>query len=257
MTAHQKIRSATGISFTRDWALFLDVDGTLLDLTEHPARVTVSPEVLELIEHLRARLNGAIALISGRELRNLDELFGMKELPAAGLHGIELRPGNGSLDTRVQTVDKAALDLFRDRLQRLADTHDGLWLEDKGLGIAVHYRQAPELQEQVENVLTEVLAERSHEFQLQRGKMLAEIKSRRFDKGFAIREFMDSSPFSGRTPVFIGDDVTDEDGFAVVNEMQGISIKVGDGNSLARYHLPAPRDVINWLREYAHFLESD
>lgn len=256
MSADQKIRSATGISFTRHWALFLDVDGTLLDLADHPANVTVSPEVLALIQQLRGHLDGAIALISGRELRSLDELFGIRELAAAGLHGVELRFGNGSLDTRVQTVDTAALNLFRKRLKRLAEAHNGLWLEDKGLGIAVHYRQAPELQQDVEHILTEVLAERSDEFQLQRGKMLAEIKSRRFDKGFAIREFMGSSPFSGRVPVFIGDDITDEDGFAVVNEMEGYSIKVGDGSSLARYHLPAPRDVINWLHQYARFLSG-
>lgn len=256
MSANNGILSANGITFGRDWALFMDVDGTLLELVDQPDRVSVNDELRELVGALKDHLGGAVAIISGRTLGNLEELFGLPDLALAGLHGVELRTGDGHLDTRVQTVDRAALDLFRQRISELADAHPGLWVEDKGLGIAVHFRQAPELQEEVEVILGDVLAERSDEFKLQKGKMLAEIKSRRADKGSAIVEFMARQPFEGRTPVFIGDDVTDEDGFAVVNDMQGISVKVGDGDSLARYHLNTPREVIDWLQAYKRFLEA-
>lgn len=247
--------------FSRDWALFLDVDGTLVELADRPENIQVDPGLSALLKALAAALDNAVALVSGRQLGVLDGLLDIGPLAAAGLHGVEWRMPGESDRPRVQTVDQTFLDRFRHKLQTLAEQHPELQIEDKRLSLAVHYRQAPHLQARVERLLQEAMAQiqadsdaARNDFHLMRGHMVVEIKSRRASKGHALREFMRRAPFNGRVPVFAGDDVTDEDGFAVVNEMGGLSVKIGNGDTRARYRLAAPADVRAWLGAYRDFL---
>lgn len=248
-------QSAYRLPLSRDWALFLDIDGTILELAETPGEVVVTPQVRRLLRDLNAATGGAFALVSGRGLSDIDALFGNSGLSAAGLHGVECRTGYNGV-THVQSVDAAMMRSFRGKLLSYIDQHPGLLLEDKKLSIAIHFRHASNLQAEVETILRETIAGHDSVFHVQRGKMIAEIKPRVSNKGFAIRRFMQTPPFHGRIPVFIGDDITDEDGFHAVNESGGISIKVGRGSSCAGCCLGSPADVIGWLETYLEFLTN-
>lgn len=251
-------------SFSRDWALFLDVDGTLIELADRPESVVVGPQVPGLLRALSGALDDALALVTGRQLDVLDELLGMRQLAAAGLHGVEWRLPGENDGVRIHAVDHRFLRRFRRELEALSERYPVLQIEDKQFSLAVHYRQAPHLQEHVETFLRQALSEVHAEigqdedqataFHLMRGHMVAEIKPVHADKGYALREFMQHRPFKGRIPVFIGDDVTDEDGFAVVNEMNGVSIKVGRGDTRAHHRISGPADVLDWLGAYRDFL---
>lgn len=229
-------------------ALFLDVDGTLLDLAENPDGVSVPARLIEALSRLSRANDGAVALISGRTIRDLDRLFAPLQLPAAGQHGLERRDYDGAmhyhheLDTR--------LDGIRDRLQGFIDANPGVLLEDKGFSMAVHYRGAPEKEDQVDTFIRRLMPGIEKEFHVLRGKMVFEIKPGGRNKGMAIGEFMQEEPFRHRTPVFIGDDVTDEDGFAVVNNLGGYSIKVGEGKTAAGWRLGQPSRVMEYLSGY-------
>jgi len=227
-------------------AYFLDLDGTLVEIAQHPTAVIVAPELPALIADLHAAAGGALALISGRPLADIDRLVGLKYLPVAGQHGSERRDARGQV--HVHPVDVHALSELRKRARSWCATHPGLALEDKGLSIALHYRTAPELAAVAERLVREAIGDTNADFQIQTGKMVFEIKPAGPDKGRAIVEFLAESPFAGRLPVFIGDDVTDEHGFAAVNTLGGVSIKVGDGATAARRRLPSVDDVHCWLR---------
>jgi trehalose 6-phosphate phosphatase len=248
-------QSAHELPFSRNWALFLDIDGTILDLAETPGQVVVTGHLRELVRSLSAAAGGAFALVSGRSLSDIDALFRIPGLCAAGLHGVECRTSHDGV-THVQSVDESVMQSFRGRLRAYVERYPGLVLEDKKLSIAIHFRRAANLQADVERILSETIA--GHEaFHIQRGKMIAEIKSRDSNKGFAVRRFMQTPPFHGRIPVFIGDDITDEDGFCAANELGGISIKVGfAGHSSAGYCLGQPADVLDWLETYLKFLST-
>jgi trehalose 6-phosphate phosphatase len=247
-------QSASLPPFSRNWALFLDIDGTILELAETPERVVVTAGLRALMRELNAAAGGAFALISGRSLGDIDALFDIPGLAAAGLHGVECRTSDGV--THVQSVDDSLIQSFRGRLRAYTDRYPGLLLEDKKLSIAIHFRRASNLQAEVERILRETIAGHDSAFHIQSGKMIAEIKPRGSDKGFAIRRFMQSPPFQSRMPLFIGDDVTDEDGFRAVNELRGVSVKVGHGPSNASHRMEHPADVIEWLRSYLNFLEA-
>lgn len=228
-----------------NWALFLDVDGTLLHLADTPEAVGVSEHLRGVIEALRPLLGGAIALISGRQLDDLDRLFAPLILPAAGLHGLEHR-SNGT-ETRV-LGDPATLDRWRRPLGDFASAHDGVLLEDKGRALALHYRRAPALAADCRHLVAQLMARFGEGLRVIDGKMVLEIKPRLADKGEAVRSFLAEPPFTGRIPVFVGDDVTDEDAFLAVNALGGYSIRVGDGpKSAARYRLVDVDAVIGWL----------
>jgi trehalose 6-phosphate phosphatase len=249
-------QSAYRLPFSRDWALFLDIDGTILELAETPREVVVTPQIRKLMLNLDTVTRGAFALVSGRSLSDIDALFGNAGLSVAGLHGMECRTGYDGV-THVQSVDAALMESFRGRLRVFIDQHPGLMLEDKKLSIAIHFRQASQLQAEVERILRDTIAGHDSVFHIQSGKMIAEIKPRASNKGLAIRRFMQTPPFRGRIPLFIGDDITDEDGFCAVNELGGISIKVGQGPSCAGCCLGNPADVIEWLEAYLEFLAND
>jgi trehalose 6-phosphate phosphatase len=249
-------QSARQIPFSRNWALFLDIDGTILELAETPGQVVVSARLRGLVRNLNTAMGTALALVSGRSLSGIDDLFQIPSLSAAGLHGVECRTGVDGI-THVQSVDESVMQSFRSRLKCCIGRYPGLVLEDKKLSIAIHFRRAAHLQTAVEKILHETIADHDSAFHIQHGKMIAEIKPRGADKGFAIRRLMQAPPFRDRSPVFIGDDITDEDGFLVINEMHGTSIKVGAGRTGAAYRLAQPAEVIDWLEAYLKFLSAN
>lgn len=231
--------------FAADWAFFLDIDGTLLDFAPHPQQVRVDASLLELLSGLRRAAGGALALISGRSVEDIDELFAPLALPAAGQHGTERRTADGKLrrhEPPLEGLARAAAEIVR-----LTAAHGGLVFENKGMTLALHYRLAPSLRALAEREMRAIAAALGDAFELQTGKFVVEIKPSGKDKGSAIAEFAAEPPFAGRRPVFIGDDLTDEPGFEVVNRLGGHSIKVGPGITQARWHLFDAPAVRGWL----------
>jgi trehalose 6-phosphate phosphatase len=233
--------------FRPDWAFFLDLDGTLFEIRATPQAVRGAPEEVELVARLNEAAGGAVALISGRAIAKIDELFAPLRLAAAGQHGAERRDARGVLK-RID-LPKIELQKAADAIAAFAASHDGLLFEHKGLSMALHYRLAPHLAEAAHAAVREAAAALGGAVEVQEGKMVAELKPAGYDKGRAIEQFMREAPFAGRVPVFIGDDATDEHGFEVVNRLGGHSVKVGEGASAARWRLEAPAAVRAWLTE--------
>ena len=228
-------------------ALFLDVDGTLIEIAETPRAAVAPPSLKAMLNELSVRLDGALALVSGRSVSDLDLLFAPFQFTASGVHGCERRDTTGCM-VRPQ-IDTSQLATVRTELVEWLQGHPALLLEDKVYALAVHYRRAPELEELVHKHLVPLLDRAGRGFELHRGKCVFEIRPAGFSKRGAVHAFMQSPPFSGRLPVFIGDDVTDEDGFAMVNSLDGLSIRVGDGSATqAKYRLANVEQVIQWLR---------
>ncbi|WP_104924942.1 trehalose-phosphatase [Rahnella sikkimica] len=232
-------------------AFFFDVDGTLAEICAGPDDVTLPAAVRDNLKALAAATSGAVALVSGRPVEQLDQLTAPLKLPAAGVHGAELRDFADNLH-RVTLPEDVARALQYQLEQGMAGM-PGTLLEAKGMAFALHYRQAPAFQQQVLQLAESAVAAYP-ELMLQRGKCVVEIKPRGNDKGSAITTFMQQAPFSGRIPVFVGDDLTDEKGFQVVNAMKGISVKVGGGFSHARYRLAQVSDVHQWLESLQRHL---
>ena len=230
------------------WAFFLDIDGTLLDIAQHPNEVAVDTGLRSLLLRLEVASAGAMALISGRSITDIDRLFAPLRFASAGQHGAERRDARGR--THRRTSPDARLSGARARLRELAAGNPGLVLEDKGFSLALHYRMAPQLGGEARRTLRELVAGLGGEFDLQEGKMVLEIKPSGRDKGSAIAEFMQEEPFRGKNPVFLGDDLTDEFGFALVNRLGGHSIKIGTGASCAPWRLADATAVREWLRDY-------
>jgi trehalose 6-phosphate phosphatase len=228
-----------------EWAFYLDVDGTLIDFGDRPDAVRADAELRALLEKTSRAAQGALALISGRSVADLDQLFAPLRLPAAGQHGAERRDASGGL--HAAAVGSAMLRDAAERLESFARARPGLLLEDKGSSLALHYRRAPERAGEVRAAVTAVAVGLGGGFELQGGKSVLEIKCCGRDKGTAIEQFNREAPFAGRRPVFVGDDQTDEYGFAVVNRLGGESIKVGDGPSDAHWRLPDVAAVREWL----------
>ena len=235
--------------FARNWAFFLDVDGTLVDIAETPQSVDPGPEEIELLQRLAAA--SPVALISGRALARIDELFAPLVLPAAGQHGAERRDGHGQRHRHrfpVKALEPAANDI-----RSFAARHRGLVFENKGASVALHYRLAPEMARQAHAKVREAAEALGKAVEVQGGKMVVELKPAGCDKGAAINAFMQEPPFAGRVPVFLGDDVTDEYGFRVVNRLGGHTIKVGEGPSAARWRLENPAAARAWLSAWLDF----
>jgi trehalose 6-phosphate phosphatase len=229
-------------------ALFLDVDGTLLEIAASPDAVAMPAGLRELLGRASARETGAVALVSGRTLADLDRLFAPALLPAAGLHGNERRDAVGRIYR--PAADLSLLQPLHAQLRMLLAAYPELLLEDKGAALALHYRAAPHLQPLVHEILHKLAAPLEPQFRLKPGKCVLELAPAACSKRTAIEAFMREAPFAGRTPVFIGDDVTDEDGFAAVNALGGYAIRVGrQGTSTARYRLKDVSAVIACLRE--------
>lgn len=228
------------------YAVFLDIDGTLLELAPAPDAVHVDPVLASLLPKVRRALGGALALVTGRSITDVDRLFPGLRMAVAGQHGCERRDALGTL--HLHAPASATLATLRKLFTEFARTHEGLLLEDKGATLALHYRKAPHLAAHVHKTLRDtVAASGTSIYRLQPGKRLLELRPDGRDKGTAIRDFMAERPFKGRCPVFIGDDRTDEDGFAMINSGGGWSVKVGPGPTRARYRLRDVAAVRAWL----------
>ncbi|MDX0802268.1 trehalose-phosphatase (plasmid) [Sinorhizobium medicae] len=213
----------------QSWALFLDIDGTLLDLAETPDAITVPPSLPADLDALSKKLDGALALVTGRSLDYADQLFSLSHFPIAGLHGAERRDPDGQLHKATATAEFERL-----KADLVADTASwaGVLIEDKGAAVAAHYRLAPDRKDDVELVMERALIRAGPNWTIQQGKMVIEIRPTSADKGKAISAFLAKPPFAGRRPIAIGDDVTDEAMFRAANRLGGYSIRIGP-------HLPA------------------
>ena len=227
------------------WAWFLDVDGTLAELTLSPALARVDDAMRARVEQLRAASGGAVAVVSGRPIADIDAMLGANGHAVAGLHGLEGRDATGGRWRH--DADPESLRCVRDRLSAIVAEVPELLLEDKGSTIALHYRSAPALASFAHRTMREARRAVGEAFVLQRGKCVVELRPSGRDKGTAVETFMRVPPFRGRLPVYVGDDATDEHAFRVVNAMGGHSIKVGRGTSVARWRLPDVPAVGEWL----------
>lgn len=228
---------------TPQTALFLDFDGTLVELAAQPELVQVPARLTRTLTALRAQLNDALALVSGRGLPDLDGFLAPLRLPAAGEHGALRRTAAGHLVSAPAADMQRVLQAAEGLLQR----HAGLRLERKSLALSLHYRHAPELENLCLQIMRDAV-ERSAGFELMQGKLVIDVKPLGFSKGTAIAAFMDEAPFTGRVPLFAGDDVTDEAGFEAVQRMGGQAVKVGPGPTTARYRCASVAHLAAWLQ---------
>jgi trehalose 6-phosphate phosphatase len=227
------------------WALFLDVDGTLLDFVDDPLAVRADAALRELLHALHRALDGAMALVSGRGVADLDRIFGASHWAAAGLHGLQLRRADGSV-REIATSPAQQAQLCR-AAQALAARFDGVTWEDKHHGIALHCRRAPAQFASLQAAAIALLPQLPG-YELQPGNLVLEFKPEGMDKGKALLELLDSEPFSGRLPIYLGDDLTDEHAFASINQCHGISVRVGNREPThARFTLSGPAATQAWL----------
>ncbi|WP_337268060.1 trehalose-phosphatase [Oryzifoliimicrobium ureilyticus] len=219
------------LSRPREYALFLDIDGTLLDLASTPDGIEVPDELPAVLNAVSARLGGALALVTGRGLAYAEKLFLPFSFPVAGLHGAERRDADGNVE-KLQIPD-AFLGVKR-QMAAVSDKRDGILFEDKGAAAALHYRLAPDCKDELEQMMEAAVRQLGSEFKLQRGKMVFEIRPALADKGHAMEAFLEKPPFAGRLPVTVGDDVTDEAMFGAALHRGGLAIRVGDLTSATK-----------------------
>lgn len=224
-------------------SLFLDLDGTLVGIRSRPEDVVAEAELLELLPRLTGGLEGRVAVVSGRSVADVDRILQSRVDCVAGVHGLEWRSGPGAPVVSVaDRLDPAVGRTLRD----FARTRPGVLVEDKGLGVALHYRNAPELEAEAVAFAEAVAAE--HGLAAQRGRMVVEVRSPAADKGAAIARFLAAPPFAGSRPVFVGDDVTDEDGFRLVERLGGRGVLVGPGRPTAASRRLADETAVRaWL----------
>ncbi|GAB1594471.1 trehalose-phosphatase [Lysobacter claricitrinus] len=230
------------------WALFLDVDGCLLDFADDPDDVHVPDGLGDALSRLSRALDGALALVSGRRIAQLDALFPDLRMPAAGLHGLELRE---RIDHSPPIDAPPELQRVREAAEQIAAAHPGARIEDKGIALALHWRAAPNARSPLQAIAASALSHLPG-YRLQHGNCVVELRPAHADKGDAMRRLMAAAPFAGRTPVFAGDDLTDEDGFAAANRMDGLSVRVGDRQPSLATHTLADTDALRrWIADGA------
>jgi trehalose 6-phosphate phosphatase len=234
-------------------ALLLDIDGTLLDLAPTPREVWVPPDLAKTLPRLLARTSGALALVSGRSVNDIDLIFAPMQFPAVGGHGAEMRlsPENQSVSSAAPPMDTE----LKRRLAAIAKLSPGILLEDKGYSLALHYRLAPHAEQAIYDAVAAIRAEMpGSPMEVMPGKAVCEIKHAGFSKATGVKKLMNHAPFKGRRPVFIGDDVTDESVFAIMPDFNGLAFSVGRRARGVAGHFDEPRDVRAWL---AHLLDDE
>jgi len=227
-------------------ALLLDVDGTIVDTAATPGDVVVPDSLRASLEELHAKCGGALALVSGRLIRDLDGLFAPLRLPAIGAHGAEMRlPGKPAALAQGADLGSA----FRDQVAAVVSATDPrIILEDKGSSLAVHYRLAPQMELTLKTKIEAIVARLAvRDVELMHGKAVIDIKSTHFSKGAAVRKLMKHPPFLDRRPVFVGDDTTDESVFALLPALGGLGYSVGRFIAGTNGTFGAPQDVRHWL----------
>src|SRR3954454_6447746 len=234
-------------------ALLLDIDGTLLDFAPTPREVWVPPGLAKTLNRLLERTSGALALVSGRSLNDIDLIFAPSEFPAVGGRGAEMRVSGGgeAAAAHAPPLDKD----LKKRLAAIAQLSPGILLEDKGYSLALHYRLAPHAEKAIYEALSLIRADLpSAPIEVLPGKSVCEIKHSGFTKASGVRELMTREPFKGRRPFFIGDDVTDETVFAIMPDMDGLAFSVGRRAKGVAGHFDAPSDVREFL---THLLDDE
>jgi trehalose 6-phosphate phosphatase len=233
------------LDVNEDYALFLDFDGTLVDIVERPDAVAVDPALPEVLTRLQERLGGALAIISGRPVAFIDGRFGSSRFDIAGLHGLEHR-----IAGQLSLCDPDEHPALRSMVERLGDK-EGVLIEDKGCSVAVHWRLAPQEKEFALATAQAAVEALGSDYRVQHGKAVAEILPSAAGKGKVIERFLHQSPYRGRRPIFIGDDLTDENGFKTVNAHGGLSVRIGAGETLAKVRLGTPADLRHCLHTWA------
>jgi trehalose 6-phosphate phosphatase len=234
-------------------AVLLDIDGTLLDLMPTPREVWVPPGLAKTLNRLYQRTGGALALVSGRSLNDIDLIFAPDVFPAVGGHGAEMRieGDNDAVAAHAPPLDKE----LKRRLAAIAKLSPGILLEDKGYSLALHYRLAPHAEKAIYAAVSLIRADLPDApIEVLPGKQVCEIKHSGFTKASGVRELMTHPPFKGRKPFFIGDDVTDESVFAIMPDLDGIPFSVGRRAKGVAGHFDAPSDVREFL---AHLLDDE
>jgi trehalose 6-phosphate phosphatase len=234
-------------------AILLDIDGTLLDLVPTPREVWVPPGLAKTLNRLLERTSGALALVSGRSLNDIDLIFAPEQFPAVGGHGAEMRLSQDSeaVATHASPMDKE----LKRRLAAIAKLSPGILLEDKGYSLALHYRLAPHAEKAIYAAVSLIRADLPNApIEVMPGKCVCEIKHSGFSKASAVRELMTHEPFMGRRPLFVGDDVTDESVFAIMPDIGGLAFSVGRRAKGVAGHFDDPGDVRAWL---AHLLDDE
>jgi trehalose 6-phosphate phosphatase len=233
-------------------AILLDIDGTLLDLAPTPREVWVPPGLTETLKGLLARTSGALALVSGRSLNDIDLIFAPDQFPSVGGHGAEMRlsTDNEAVAAHAPPMDKE----LKLRLAAIAKLSPGILLEDKGYSLALHYRLAPHAEKAIYEAVSLIRADLPNApIEVLPGKSVCEIKHSGFNKASGVIELMKHEPFKGRRPLFIGDDVTDETVFAIMPDMNGLAFSVGRRAQGVAGHFDEPNDVRAFL---AHLLDD-
>jgi trehalose 6-phosphate phosphatase len=234
-------------------ALYLDFDGTLADIALHPDEVVVSEPLPELLLALRERLAGAVAVVTGRRLAAVDAMIAPARLAGSGLHGAELR-AHGDAPAETSADPAGAGPLARALRERFADD-PRVYVEDKGAAVSLHYRRAPEREQDCREAMRALAA--PGRFDVTEGSRVVEARPRGADKGAALAVLAQQPPFAGRKPVFVGDDVTDEDGFRTAERLGGYGVKVGPGPTAARYRIAQVGLVHDWLHQSLAALERE
>ena len=234
-------------------AILLDIDGTLLDLAPTPREVWVPPDLAKTLNRLLVRTNGALALVSGRSLNDIDLIFAPDQFPAVGGHGAEMRITGDSeaVATHAPPMDKE----LKRRLAVIAKLSPGILLEDKGYSLALHYRLAPHAEKAIYAAVSLIRADLPNApIEVLPGKCVCEIKHSGFTKATGVQELMTHEPFKGKLPFFIGDDVTDESVFGIMPDFDGLAFSVGRRARGVAGHFDAPSDVREFL---AHLLDDE
>jgi trehalose 6-phosphate phosphatase len=229
-------------------AVLLDIDGTLLDLAPTPREVWVPPGLAVTLNRLLDGTAGALALVSGRSLNDIDLIFAPEQFPAVGGHGAEMRL---SIDSEAVATHAPPMDKeLKRRLAAIAKLSPGILLEDKGYSLALHYRLAPHAEKAIYEAVSLIRADLPNApIEVLPGKCVCEIKHSGFNKASGVLELMKHEPFKGRRPIFIGDDVTDESVFAIMPDLHGFAFSVGRRAQGVSGHFDEPRDVREWLAQ--------
>ena len=234
-------------------ALLLDIDGTLLDLAPTPREVWVPPGLAKTLHRLLVRTSGALAMVSGRSLNDIDLIFAPDQFPSVGGHGAEMRieTDSDAVATHAPPMDKE----LKRRLAVIAKLSPGILLEDKGYSLALHYRLAPHAEKAIYEAVSLIRADLPNApIEVLPGKCVCEIKYSGFNKATGVRELMSREPFKGRRPLFVGDDVTDEMVFSIMPELGGLAFSVGRRAKGVAGYFDDPGDVRAWL---AHLLDDE
>ena len=229
---------------THRHALFLDFDGTLVDLVDDPGAVSIDRDDLAVLRRLGERLGGALAIVSGRRIADLDRFLSPLSFAAAGVHGLERRHRPDGVVEALAGPE--ILDAVRDRLTHILEANRRLRLEDKGTALVLHYRTAPDLAALCRRAMAEAVEGRD-DLVVMEGDNIVEVHPAGMDKGVALAAMMRDAPFAGRVPVYLGDDTTDEFALRHVRDEGGLAIKVGDKDSIAPYRLADVNAVHRWL----------